>query len=131
MPQDILLRIMNDEKLEPRQYHELKSFFRDSWAQVPDRTSSSRSMRPRNVVRRQKNGALGKHDSIKKEEEEKSKKGKKGKKGKKKKDKKQKSGKAKNETKSEESQQKKCQPDFGVASATYVSPEKTIFFYPF
>ncbi|KAF5012599.1 hypothetical protein FDECE_1366 [Fusarium decemcellulare] len=36
------------------QYHEVRSFFRDSWVEVPDRTSSSRIMRPRAMVRQQK-----------------------------------------------------------------------------
>lgn len=130
---DILLRIMNDEKLEPRQYHKLKSFFRDSWVQVPDRTSPSRSMRPRTVVMRQENEAGGKHDTTKKEEGERSDKGKKElrveenkkeedkeEEDKKREDRGQESSKAKDETKSEESQRKKYQPDFGVASATYM-----------
>jgi hypothetical protein len=137
MLQDILLRIMNDEKLEPRQYHKLKSFFRDSWVQVPDRTSPSRSMRPRTVVMRQENEAGGKHDTTKKEEGERSDKGKKEvrveenkkEEDKKREDRGQESSKAKDETKSEESQRKKYQPDFGVASATYVSPKEPVFFF--
>ncbi|KAL2675550.1 hypothetical protein Neosp_011737 [[Neocosmospora] mangrovei] len=136
---DILLRIMNDEKCEGGSYHELKSFFRDSWVQVPDRTSSSRSMRPRTVVRRQENEVSGNQGNLKKEEEERSdkikreeNKGEEGdqkskKEGKKEEGKKEegKDGekeppKAKIETEPEEDRRKKNKPDFGAASATYM-----------
>ncbi|RSL46448.1 hypothetical protein CEP54_013846 [Fusarium duplospermum] len=129
---DILMRIMNDEGCEARPYHELKSFFRDSWTQVPDRTSSSRSMRPRTVVRRQENETDGKNDNKKEEEErsdEKEKEGGKGEKTRKEekeaervgeKSKGEESGKAKKEAGSEKDRQKKNDPDFGAASATYM-----------
>ncbi|KAJ4322521.1 hypothetical protein N0V84_004767 [Fusarium piperis] len=53
----MLFKIREDEDcgLDCPPYHELNSFFRDSWTQVPDRTSSSRSMRPRTVVMRREN----------------------------------------------------------------------------
>lgn len=42
---------MKGEDYKPRQYHEVNSFFRNSWGQVPDKTSPSRFMRPRTVVK--------------------------------------------------------------------------------
>lgn len=44
---------MKDEKRKTPQYHEVRSFFRDSWVEIPDRTSLSRFMRPRTVMRQQ------------------------------------------------------------------------------
>ncbi|RSL40494.1 hypothetical protein CEP54_016103 [Fusarium duplospermum] len=51
---DLLTRIMKDEKREPRQYDEVRSFFRDSWSELPDKTSPSRIMKPRTVSRQEK-----------------------------------------------------------------------------
>jgi hypothetical protein len=42
--------MMKDEDYKPRKYHEVNSFFRNSWGQVPDKTSS-RFMQPRTVVK--------------------------------------------------------------------------------
>ncbi|KAF4462854.1 ankyrin unc44 [Fusarium albosuccineum] len=50
---DLLTRIMKDGNYETSQYQEVRSFFQDSWVEVPDRTSASRIMRPRAVERRQ------------------------------------------------------------------------------
>ena len=121
------MRIMNDEGCEARQYHELKTFFRDSWTQVPDRTSSSRSMRPRTVERRQQKRVGRKDGNIKKEEEEKSDKGNKEARKEEEEDRREESGKAKNETNSKEDRREKSKPDFGAASATYVSFERRHF----
>ncbi|KAK1716731.1 uncharacterized protein BDZ83DRAFT_734000 [Colletotrichum acutatum] len=49
---DLLERILKDENCCPRHYYEAKSFFQDSWLEVPDRVSESRMMRPRTVLRR-------------------------------------------------------------------------------
>ncbi|KAF5671259.1 ankyrin unc44 [Fusarium heterosporum] len=46
---DVLTRIMLDEGYDPSDYRECRSFFRDSWVEVPDRKSLSRFMRPRRV----------------------------------------------------------------------------------
>jgi len=37
------------------QYYELKSFFQDSWIQVPDGKTPSRMMKPRAVARDERN----------------------------------------------------------------------------
>jgi hypothetical protein len=42
---------MSIEKYPPRDYYEIRSFFRDSWVEVPDRDSLSRTMRPLAVAR--------------------------------------------------------------------------------
>ncbi|KAI1066726.1 hypothetical protein LB506_012110 [Fusarium annulatum] len=42
---------MSHEHYPIREYYELRSFFRDSWVQVPDKESRSRMMRPRYVAR--------------------------------------------------------------------------------
>lgn len=49
--QDLLQRIMKDDKKIPKEFNEAKSFFKDSWIQVPDKVSPSRIMRPRCVWR--------------------------------------------------------------------------------
>ncbi|KAK1488528.1 hypothetical protein CABS01_02158 [Colletotrichum abscissum] len=48
---DLFTRIMKDEKCGPRQYYEAKSFFQDSWLEVPDEKSDSRIVRPKAVLR--------------------------------------------------------------------------------
>ncbi|KAH6880036.1 hypothetical protein B0T10DRAFT_519632 [Thelonectria olida] len=48
---DLLRRIMKDEGCNEEQFHEVNSFFRDSWVEIPDSTSASRTMRPRYVMR--------------------------------------------------------------------------------
>ncbi|KAF4475281.1 Ankyrin-1 [Colletotrichum fructicola Nara gc5] len=47
---DLLNRIMKDGGYKTREYHEFRSFFRDSWVEVPDRKAASRIMRPRTMV---------------------------------------------------------------------------------
>lgn len=42
---------MSDEKAEARKFRELRSFFKSSWIQVPDRSSDSRFMRPQYVAK--------------------------------------------------------------------------------
>lgn len=120
----MFLRIIYDETCKGPMYHELKSFFRDSWTQVPDRTSESRSMRPRTVVKLQENKADGRLDNVKKGEEKNSKGDKKmtseeetdggG----------ERSGCKDDEAESEQGGQTKNKADFTVASATYVSPRQ-------
>ncbi|KAF4998967.1 hypothetical protein FGRMN_2766 [Fusarium graminum] len=51
---DTVTRIMFDESYSTRKYHEIRSFFRDSWVQVPDKISPSRTMRPKAVIRQDK-----------------------------------------------------------------------------
>ncbi|KAF4943187.1 hypothetical protein FGADI_13572 [Fusarium gaditjirri] len=48
---DLLTTIMYNENYPNRDYSEVRSFFRDSWVEVPDGTSSSRMMRPQFVLR--------------------------------------------------------------------------------
>ncbi|TVY68341.1 Ankyrin-3 [Fusarium oxysporum f. sp. cubense] len=48
---DLLTRIMSYEGYLAREYYEVRSFFRDSWVEVPDKESRSRMMRPRSVTR--------------------------------------------------------------------------------
>ncbi|KAK1953533.1 ankyrin [Colletotrichum sublineola] len=47
----LLQRIMYDEKRPPVHFNQVKSFFKGSWIEVPDKTSASRMMRPRFVSR--------------------------------------------------------------------------------
>ncbi|KAF4436096.1 ankyrin [Fusarium acutatum] len=42
---------MSHERYRTRDYYKVKSFFRDSWVEVPDKESRSRMMRPRSVIR--------------------------------------------------------------------------------
>ncbi|KAG7059116.1 ankyrin unc44 [Colletotrichum scovillei] len=49
---DLLMRICDDSLyLDTSQYYDIRSFFEDSWSETPDRTSRSRTMRPRTVMR--------------------------------------------------------------------------------
>ncbi|CVL08526.1 uncharacterized protein FPRN_13198 [Fusarium proliferatum] len=60
---DLLTKVMSHEHYPIREYYELRSFFRDSWVQVPDEESRSRMMRPRYVARPMKetdDGSSGK-----------------------------------------------------------------------
>ncbi|KAH7153350.1 hypothetical protein EDB81DRAFT_946222 [Dactylonectria macrodidyma] len=45
--QDIMKRILKQENCPEDEFHDLESFFRASWVEIPDRTSASRFMRPR------------------------------------------------------------------------------------
>ncbi|KAJ9415867.1 hypothetical protein QL093DRAFT_2428078 [Fusarium oxysporum] len=47
---DLLTNIMSHEGYRTREYYEVRSFFRDSWVEVPDKESRSRMMRPRSVT---------------------------------------------------------------------------------
>ncbi|KAF5602833.1 ankyrin unc44 [Fusarium subglutinans] len=49
--QDLLTTIMSHERYRTRDYYQVRSFFRDSWVEVPDKESRSRMMRPRSVIR--------------------------------------------------------------------------------
>lgn len=49
--QDPLTTIMSHERYRTRDYYKVRSFFRDSWVEVPDKESRSRMMRPRSVIR--------------------------------------------------------------------------------
>ncbi|CZR43998.1 uncharacterized protein FPRO_13806 [Fusarium proliferatum ET1] len=42
---------MSHERYRTHDYHKVRSFFRDSWVEVPDTESRSRMMRPRSVIR--------------------------------------------------------------------------------
>ncbi|KAJ4127978.1 hypothetical protein NW768_008261 [Fusarium equiseti] len=48
---DLLKRITIEHGCGPEEYYELKSFFQDSWIQVPDGETPSRMMKPRAVIR--------------------------------------------------------------------------------
>ncbi|KAF5529067.1 ankyrin [Fusarium mexicanum] len=48
---DLLTAIMSHERYRTRDYYKVRSFFRDSWVEVPDKESRSRMMRPRSVIR--------------------------------------------------------------------------------
>ncbi|KAK1711763.1 hypothetical protein BDP67DRAFT_566638 [Colletotrichum lupini] len=52
---DLLQRIMYDMESDASQFYQVKSFFRDSWVEVPDKISASRMMRPRFVETVQEN----------------------------------------------------------------------------
>ncbi|EWY84207.1 hypothetical protein FOYG_13970 [Fusarium oxysporum NRRL 32931] len=52
---DLLTSIMSHEGYRTREYYEVRSFFRDSWVEVPDKESRSRMMRPRSVTRPKEN----------------------------------------------------------------------------
>ncbi|GJC90402.1 kinase D-interacting substrate [Colletotrichum liriopes] len=54
---DLLTRIMKDKRYKAPQYHEVRSFFRDSWTEVPDSKSPLRSMRPGAVVKEKEKAA--------------------------------------------------------------------------
>ncbi|KAF4956366.1 hypothetical protein FGADI_3943 [Fusarium gaditjirri] len=54
---DLALKIIKQEGYSHQQYYELRSFFKDSWIQVPDEEIESRSMKPRAVVRREESEA--------------------------------------------------------------------------
>lgn len=54
-PQDLLTSIMSHKGYRNREYYEVRSFFRDSWVEVPDKESRSRMMRPRSVTRPKEN----------------------------------------------------------------------------
>lgn len=47
---------MKDTGCKTAKYNQLRSFFRDSWTEVPDRESPSRIMRPRTVFMKQGSG---------------------------------------------------------------------------
>ncbi|KAF5492027.1 Ankyrin-3 [Colletotrichum siamense] len=49
--EDLVQRIMYDEKQDASRFNQAKSFFKDSWIEVPDSFSASRIMRPRFVSR--------------------------------------------------------------------------------
>ncbi|KAF5985664.1 1-alkyl-2-acetylglycerophosphocholine esterase [Fusarium coicis] len=57
---DLLTAIMSYEGYLTREYYEVRSFFRDSWVEVPDKESRSRMMRPRSVMRLQEKTDDGK-----------------------------------------------------------------------
>lgn len=42
---------MSHERYRTHDYHKVRSFFRDSWVEVPDTESRSRMMRPQSVIR--------------------------------------------------------------------------------
>ncbi|CAG7563248.1 unnamed protein product [Fusarium equiseti] len=75
---DLLMRIMKDEQHDVWQFRDARSFFRDSWAEVPDESTQSRIMRPRTVTKRRTVDADGPEkatirdmmENWKKEEEE-------------------------------------------------------------
>ncbi|KAI8291268.1 hypothetical protein K4K60_002561 [Colletotrichum sp. SAR11_57] len=46
---DLVQRIMRDEDQDGSHFNQAKSFFKDSWIEVPDKASPSRIMRPRFV----------------------------------------------------------------------------------
>ncbi|KAF5641479.1 ankyrin unc44 [Fusarium tjaetaba] len=48
---DLLTSIMSYEQYRARELYEVRSFFRDSWVEVPDKESRLRMMRPRSVIR--------------------------------------------------------------------------------
>ncbi|KAF7527677.1 hypothetical protein G7054_g10415 [Neopestalotiopsis clavispora] len=48
---DLLQRIMKDQEKSASDFNQAKSFFKNSWIQVPDKSSPSRIMRPRFVWR--------------------------------------------------------------------------------
>ncbi|KAG5768336.1 hypothetical protein H9Q72_004104 [Fusarium xylarioides] len=48
---NLLRTIMDNDNCSPRQYYEIKSFFSDSLAQIPDEKLPSRFMRPRTTTR--------------------------------------------------------------------------------
>ncbi|KAL3292491.1 1-alkyl-2-acetylglycerophosphocholine esterase, partial [Colletotrichum asianum] len=50
----LLQRIMKDERQHVGHFNQAKSFFRDSWIEVPDKLSVARMMRPRFVTRDKK-----------------------------------------------------------------------------
>ncbi|KAF5974783.1 ankyrin unc44 [Fusarium coicis] len=58
---DLASKIMIKEKHSAQQYYELRSFFKDSWVQIPDGEIESRIMKPRAVVRRQESPTQGHH----------------------------------------------------------------------
>ncbi|KAG5811660.1 hypothetical protein H9Q74_004545 [Fusarium xylarioides] len=62
---DILTTIMSHERYSTRDYYKVRSFFRDSWVEVPDKESRSRMMRPRSVIR-----PKGKSTDVQSKEEE-------------------------------------------------------------
>lgn len=43
------MRMMKDGSRDVKDFRKLRSFFRDSWFEIPDRQSESRYMRPRVV----------------------------------------------------------------------------------
>jgi len=43
---------MKDEQHDVWEFRDARSFFRDSWAEVPDESTESRIMRPRTVAKR-------------------------------------------------------------------------------
>ncbi|KAF5565383.1 het-6-heterokaryon incompatibility [Fusarium napiforme] len=48
---DLLTTIMSHDRYPTRDYYKVRSFFRDSWVEVPDKEARSRMMRPRSVIR--------------------------------------------------------------------------------
>ncbi|KAK1542136.1 hypothetical protein CPAR01_05523 [Colletotrichum paranaense] len=54
---DLVTRILKEEHCSTHRYYEVKSFFQDSWVEVPDKKAESRMMRPRSVFRQQKQTA--------------------------------------------------------------------------
>lgn len=52
--QHLLQRIMRDENQPVTHFNQAKSFFKDSWIEVPDKVSPSRVMRPRFLSRNTK-----------------------------------------------------------------------------
>ena len=70
--QNVAKKILKRENCGETQNREIMSFFRDSWVQIPDQTSSSRLMRPRYVERQRttdrKGGTDGNGSEIGKEE---------------------------------------------------------------
>lgn len=49
--QNLVQRIMKDEDEDAGIFNQAKSFFKDSWIEIPDKSSASRMMRPRFVSR--------------------------------------------------------------------------------
>lgn len=130
---------MKDEKYDVSQFRQVKSFFRDSWVEVPDRISESRIMRPRFVMRDPEKDADEEEDKTDKKEASSSmtkkgdsKRNEKGKGGKERTGKEQVDGEEEKpgETKEEMKQEgeKKAQ-DFIAASAIYVSKHFSSFLF--
>ncbi|VUC26309.1 unnamed protein product [Clonostachys rosea] len=112
--EDALKRIMIDDGYSKDQFRMTKSFFQDSWAEIPDKTSSSRFMRPRHSYKSFRNEEKTKEKGDKKNKERD---------GRKNKEKDEKKNKEKDEKKEEEKDEEKIEErdeDGGYANAIYI-----------